>query len=68
MTQLLHAPAGAAPFPRSLVDRDRDRLARYREFLDYFDNSRTGAFSDSRTAQVVSGCRRTAAEASAITP
>ena len=42
MTQLLHAPAGALPFPRSLVDRDHDRLARYREFLD-ISQGRKGA-------------------------
>ena len=40
MTQLLRAPARALPFPRSLVERDRERLARYREFLDYYEGRR----------------------------
>ena len=46
MTQLLPAPAGipgaegAVPLPRTLANRDRERLARYREFLDYFEGRR----------------------------
>ena len=34
------APADDRPFPRSLAGRDRERLARYREYLDYYEGRR----------------------------
>ena len=43
MTQSAVAPAGATPFPRTLAQRDRERLARYREFLDYYEGRRGAA-------------------------
>ena len=43
MTQAAVAPAGATPFPRTLAQRDRERLARYREFLDYYEGRRGAA-------------------------
>ena len=51
MTQSAIASTGATPFPRTLAQRDRERLARYREFLDYYEGRRGAAPAGRRDAR-----------------